>query len=92
MRIKWDERKRREVLQKRGIDFAQLEDLFCLPYIEDQRNDDPEQYRIIGSVSPHRLITLIVEYREDHLGEFVWVVTAWNSTKQEKTIYEKQTT
>ena len=64
MRIKWDEKKRREVLQKRGIDFAQLEDLFCIPYIEDQRNDDPEQYRIIGLVPPHRLMTLIVEYRE----------------------------
>jgi uncharacterized DUF497 family protein len=75
MRIRWDEAKRQQVLQRRQIDFAQLTELFCLPYVEDQRNDDPEQYRLIGFVGSH-LLTLIVEYREDALGEFIWVVTA----------------
>ena len=89
MRIKWDENKRQKVLKERKIDFAQLEDLFCLPYIEDQKNDDPEQYRIIGFAGG-RLKTFIVEYREDTLGEFIWVVTAWNSTKQEENAYEKE--
>lgn len=89
MRIRWDENKRRLVLKKRAIDFAALEDLFCLPYLEDQSRDEPEQYRIIG-FSSGRLTTVIVEYREDELGELVWVVTAWKSTAQEERAYEQE--
>jgi hypothetical protein len=36
-------------------------------------------------------MTFIVEYEEDYLGELLWVVTAWNSTKQEKEAYDKET-
>ncbi len=90
MRIKWDEKKRLFVLKKRNIDFALLEELFCLPYIEDQRNDDLEQYRVIGFAGG-RLVTFIVEYREDELGELIWVVTAWHSTPQEEKAYEQET-
>lgn len=89
MRIRWDEDKRQFVLRKRRIDFAQIEELLCLPYVEDQRSDDPEQYRIIGFAGG-QLVTFIVEYRQDELGEFIWVVTAWNSTKQEEKAYERE--
>jgi uncharacterized DUF497 family protein len=75
VRIRWDEKKRQRVLKRRRVDFAALDDLFCLPYLEDQRSDDPEQYRIIGFVRG-KVATFIVEYREDAIGEFVWVVTA----------------
>ena len=92
MRIKFDEHKRQQVLKNnnRRIDFLWFEELLCLPYIEDQRNDDPEQYRIIG-FAKGRLRTFIVEYRHDTLGEFIWIVTAWNATKQEEKAYEKNT-
>jgi len=89
MRIRWDEAKRQQVLQRRHIDLAQLTELFCLPYVEDQRNDDPEQYRLIGFVGGH-LLTFIVEYREDALGEFIWVITAWHATSQEQRAYERE--
>jgi uncharacterized DUF497 family protein len=59
-------------------------------YIEDQRNDDPEQYRLIGFVDEH-LLTFIVEYRHDALGEFIWVITAWRATRQEQRAYEYET-
>ena len=75
MRIRWDEKIRQGVLKRRQIDFAVLDDLFYLPYLEAQRSDDPEQYRIIG-FAKRRLLTFIIEYREDALGEFVWVITA----------------
>jgi uncharacterized DUF497 family protein len=88
MRIRWDEPKRQQVLQRRDIDFARLDEAFALPYIEDQRNDDPEQYRVIGFVGG-RLVTFIVEYREDTLGEVLWVVTAWHATTQEQRAYEQ---
>ena len=89
MRIRWDEKKRQWVLKRRRIDFATLDDLFCLPYLEDQRSDDPEQYRIIGFVKG-KVTTFIIEYREDELREFIWVVTAWNSTATEKQTYAQE--
>ena len=89
MRIRWDERKRQWVLERRRIDFATLGDLLSLPYLEDQRSDDPEQYRVIGFVKG-KVTTFIIEYREDDLGEFIWIVTAWNSTATEKQAYAQE--
>lgn len=90
MRIRWHEPKRQQVLAERQIDFALLDELFDfalldelfeLPYIEDQRNDDPEQYRVIGFAGG-RLVSFIIEYRQDRLGDFIWVVTSWHATSQ----------
>ena len=89
MRIRWDEKKRQWVLKRRRIDFATLGDLLSLPYLEDQRSDDPEQYRVIGFVKG-KVTTFIIEYREDNLGEFIWIVTAWNSTATEKQAYAQE--
>lgn len=90
MRIRWDETKRQEVLRRRQIDLAYLDELLSLPYIEDQRNDDPEQYRVIGFVQG-RLLTFIVEYRQDHQGDYLWAVTAWHATTQEENAYARET-
>ena len=89
MRMRWDELKRQEVLARRHIDFAQLDELFFLPYLEDQRNDDPEQYRLIGFVAG-RLVSCIIEYRHETLDEYIWVVTAWHATPQEQRAYERE--
>ena len=89
MRVRWDEAKRQRVLAERNIDFRQLNDLLLTPYLEDQRSDLPEQYRIIG-FADITLTTFIVEYRVDEVGEYIWIVTAWRSTKQERQNYEQQ--
>jgi len=65
--ISCDESKREKVLKERGIDFRELEELLCSPYVEDQKNDDPEQYRIVGCIGD-RFLTFIVEYDEDDEG------------------------
>ena len=88
MRVRWNEEKRLRVLSDRNIDFEQLADLLYTPYIEDQRSEVPEQYRIIG-FADGQLITFIVEYRTDERGEYIWVVTAWKATKQEQRSYEQ---
>lgn len=88
MRVRWDEAKRLRVLSNRNIDFEQLADLLYSPYIEDQRSEVPEQYRIIG-FADGQLTTFIVEYRTDERGEYIWVVTAWKATKQEQRSYER---
>jgi uncharacterized DUF497 family protein len=90
MRIQWDETKRQEVLRRRQIDVAFLDEILSLPYVENQRRDDPEQYRVIGFLQG-RLVTVIVEYRRDALGPYLWVVTAWHATTQEQHIYERET-
>jgi uncharacterized DUF497 family protein len=90
MRLKGDEAKRQQVLKKRKINFAALNDLLYSPYLEDRRSDDPDQYRIIG-LADGKFLTFIVEYREDGIGEYIWVVTAWKSTKQEIKTYEEET-
>ncbi len=90
MRLKREDNKHQQILSKRHIDFTDLEDLLYLPYVEDQRSDNPEQYRIIGFAAG-KITTFIVEYREDEIGEFIWVITAWKSTKQERETYEKET-
>ena len=89
MRIQWDEAKRQQTLTKRDIDFSQLNDLLYKPYIEDQRSEQPEQYRIIGFAEGN-LTTFIVEYRVDEVGDYIWVVTAWKSTRQERKSYEER--
>ncbi|MGK7897007.1 MAG: hypothetical protein AB4372_26190 [Xenococcus sp. (in: cyanobacteria)] len=89
MRVRWDEAKRQRVLAERNIDFHQLNDLLYSPYLEDQRSELPEQYRIIG-FADGTLTTFIVEYRLDEVGEYIWIVTAWKSTKQERQNYEQQ--
>jgi uncharacterized DUF497 family protein len=89
MRIRWDEAKRKRVLAERDIDFANLRDLLYTPYIEDQRSEQPEQYRIIGFAG-EKLTTFIVEYRIDQIGEYIWPITAWRSTKQERKDYEER--
>jgi uncharacterized DUF497 family protein len=89
MRIRWDEAKRQRVLTERDIDFTQLNDLLYKPYIEDQRSERPEQYRIVG-FADGKLTTFIVEYRVDEVGDYIWVVTAWKSTRQERKSYEER--
>ena len=90
MRIDWDEAKRQAVLRRRQIDFAVLYEVLSLPYVEGQQSDDPEQYWIIG-FGQGRLLTFIVEYRHDAVGDYLWVVTAWHATRQEQQIYEHET-
>ncbi|MGV0025490.1 hypothetical protein [Phormidesmis priestleyi] len=89
MRVRWDEAKRQRVLAERDIDVNHLNDLLYTPYLEDQRSELPEQYRIIG-FADGKLTTFIVEYRDDEVGEYIWAVTAWRSTKQERRSYEQR--
>jgi uncharacterized DUF497 family protein len=89
MNLRWDEAKRQKVLAERYIDFAHLGELLYTPYLEDQRSEQPEQYRIIG-FAKGILTTFIVEYRGDRVEEYIWVITAWRSTPQERKAYEQE--
>ncbi len=72
---------------RRGIGFEEAQEVFTRPYYQDQRADDPEQYRAIGWMQG-RLFTVIFEIREDRLGEYCHLVTLWRSTREERELYE----
>ena len=48
------------------------------------KNDDPEQYYSIGFDTNGKMLTVVYELREDNKGMYVWIVTLWKTTKEEK--------
>ena len=72
---------------RRGIGFEEAQEIFSHPYYQDQRSDEPEQYRVIGWVRG-QLFSVIFEIREDRLGEYYRLVTLWRSTREERQLYE----
>jgi uncharacterized DUF497 family protein len=87
--VDWDDKKSREMVERHGVSFEEAMEIYKHPFHHAPKNDDPEQYRLIGWVKG-RLVTLIVEAREDELvGEYDWFVTLWNSTPSERAIYER---
>ncbi|MGH9930196.1 MAG: hypothetical protein ACREA9_13370 [Pyrinomonadaceae bacterium] len=90
MRFKFD-KKKSAVLRgnpKRGIGFEEAQEVFSRPYYEDQRKDQPLQYRAIGWAKG-RLCPVIYEVRKDTRGEFYHLVTLWKATAQEEKLYEE---
>ena len=90
MRFKFDKKKSLSLRQnpKRGIGFEEAQEVFSHPYYEDQRKDQPLQYRAIGWAQG-RLYALIYEIRKDTRGEFYHLVTLWKATAQEEQLYEE---
>ena len=92
MRFKFDRKKSEELRKnpKRKIDFEEVQEIWNHPYYEDYRTDDPEQFRAIGWVKG-TLYSVIFEIRNDTQGEYIHLVTLWQSTPQEKKFYEENT-
>ena len=89
MRILWDSKKSKILKSnpKRRTSFEEAKTL-----LEEGKDDlggglkgfDPDQYYTIGFASNGSLITLVYEFRFDDEGEFIWLVTLWKTTKEEK--------
>ena len=90
MRFKFDKRKSIALKRnpKRGIGFEEAREIFRHPYYLDQRKDRPEQFRAIGWVSG-RLYSVILEFRQDKMGEYYHLVTLWKATSEEQMLYEE---
>lgn len=90
MRFKFDKRKSAECRSnpKRGIGFEEAQQLWEKSHYLDQRSEDPEQWRAIGWVG-NRLFSVIYEERSDKSGEYLHLVTLWQSTKEERRLYEE---
>ncbi len=90
MRFKFDKKKSIALKSnpKRGIDFEEAQEIFQHPYYLDQRTDRLEQFRAIGWVGG-RLYSVILELREDKMGEYYHLVTLWKATSEEQMLYEE---
>ena len=89
MRILWDEKKSKALKAnpKRRTSFEEAQIIL-------QKDDrdlggglkgyDPEQHYAIGFATNGALITLIYEFRDDDEGAYLWLVTLWKTTKEEK--------
>jgi uncharacterized DUF497 family protein len=90
MRFKYDKSKSAAIQNNpaRGISFDDIQMLWEKPYYLDQRSEMPEQWRAIGWVG-EKLYTVIYEDRSDAEGEYIHLVTLWQSTKEERSLYEK---
>jgi len=90
MRFEFDKIKNEQLRKnpKRNIGFEEAQEIWEHPYYEDQRVDDPNQYRAIGWIKG-KLYSVIFEIREDEEGEYYHLVTLWKSTSQEEKLYEE---
>jgi uncharacterized DUF497 family protein len=90
MRFKFDKVKSEQLRKnpKRKLGFEETQEIWEHPYYEDQRSDDPEQYRAIGWVKG-KLFSVIFDIREDEEGEYYHLITLWKSTSQEEKLYEE---
>ena len=90
VRFKFDKRKSLALRKnpRRGIGFEEAQEVFSRSYFEDQRKDQPKQYRAIGWVKG-RLYAVIYEVRKDTQGEYYHLVTLWKATEEEEKLYEE---
>ncbi len=88
MRFTFDPDKSEKLKRTRGRDLLEIQEIFYAPHYEDQRCDDPEQWRAIGWLKG-LLYSVICEEREDEQGTYYHLVTLWKSTAQEEDLYER---
>jgi uncharacterized DUF497 family protein len=88
MRFDWDNRKSQILEQNRGYSLEEVAFILAGEYVEQIRQDDPEQFIAIGYLG-NSLLSVIYEIRYDEAGEYIWLVTYWKSTRREREIYEQ---
>jgi uncharacterized DUF497 family protein len=62
MRFEFDRLKSQAVKKKHGVSLKEAQEIFDQPYLVDEKNDNPEQYRAVGWCRG-RLCSVIFEIR-----------------------------
>ncbi len=84
IRFRWDQNKSHLNKAKRGVSFDEAQAVFSREVAGGIRNEDPEQHYSIGFASNGVFVTVIYEFRRDDAGLYIWIVTLWKTTKEEK--------
>lgn len=74
--------------QNRGYSLEEVSGILAGDYVEQMKQDNPEQFIAIGYLG-NNLLSVIYEIRFDDEGEYVWLITYWKSTRREREIYEQ---
>jgi uncharacterized DUF497 family protein len=88
MRFDWDSNKSELLLDNRAYSLDEVSAVLAGEYVEQIKQDDPEQFLAIGYLEG-TLLSVIYEIRYDVEGEYIWLITYWNSTRREREIYEQ---
>jgi uncharacterized DUF497 family protein len=88
MRFDWDNDKSQLLEEDRGYSLEEVAAVLAGEYVEQLKQDNPEQFIAIGYLEG-TLLSIIYEVRYDIEGEYVWLITYWESTKREREIYEQ---
>jgi uncharacterized DUF497 family protein len=88
MRFDWDNTKSQMLQENRGYSLEEVAVVLAGEYVEQVKRDEPEQFIAIGYLEG-MLLSVIYEIRYDTEGEYVWLITYWQSTKREQEIYEQ---
>jgi uncharacterized DUF497 family protein len=88
MRFDWDNDKSQLLQESRGYSLDEVTVVLAGEYVEQIKRDEPEQFIAIGYLEK-TLLSIIYEIRYDEEGEYIWLITYWNSTKREREIYEQ---
>lgn len=88
MRILWDSEKSKATKKKHGTSLSEASK-FCFgsEIGGGLICDDPEQHLSILGTTSGKLISICYEIREDDKGYYIWLVTLWKTTKEEKRRY-----
>jgi len=84
IRVDWDRAKNELVKKKRGISFHDAKRVISSEIGGGIKNDNPEQFYAVGFAAKEQLVTLIYEFRYDAQGMYLWFITLWKTTKEEK--------
>ena len=88
MRFDWDNHKSQLLQQNRGYSLEEVSIALAGEYVEQIKQDNPEQFIAIGYLG-NTLLSVIYEIHYDDEGEYIWLITYWKSTKREREIYEQ---
>ena len=86
IRVDWDDEKSALLKATRGFSFEEILEIYEKRHWHGVKNDDPEQFQMIGWVQG-RLITVIYESKRDEEGEYEFLRTYWPTTKAERKVY-----
>jgi uncharacterized DUF497 family protein len=89
MRFDWDDAKSDAVKAKRDFGFDELLPLFQTDYLIEVNTSYDNQFLAIGFLGT-KMLTIAIEYREDEEGDYIWIVTYWESTKPERIRYANE--
>lgn len=88
MRFDWDNDKSQLLQENRGYSLDEISVVLAGKHVEQIKRDDPKQFIAIGYLEK-TLPYIIYEIRYDKEGEYIWLITYWDSTKREREIYEQ---